>query len=160
MSIIEVRYTKKMLQDAKKRGKALGKLKNSHTGGASNYIGMLGEDIVRRVTGGLLCDRRDYDVMANGKKLEVKTKKTKDRSPPRPHFECSVAASNTRQKCDAYVFVRVSTTSNKAWICGMKEKKDFYKKAHFCRKGEKDGNYTHVADSYNIAIKQLSKLKT
>ena len=157
--MIEVRYDKEMLLKARQRGKRLGKLKNSHTGGRSNEFGMLGEMIVEKYTGCKICDRRDYDIIVNGLKLEVKTKKTKDRSAPRPHFECSVAASNTRQRCDAYVFVRVSTTSNKAWICGMKKKNRFFKEAHFCRKGDRDGNYVHVADSYNIAMKKLSKFK-
>ena len=76
---------------AEKRAKELGVLNNSITHGQSNGWGMLGEEVVRDLQ---LCTDSDdiynYDLKKtpNGMKLEIKTKKTKMKSKPLPHFEC------------------------------------------------------------------------
>ena len=79
---------------------------------------------------------------------------------PQGHFECSVCHHNTRQKCDAYVFVRVSTEIPKAWICGYKPKKDFMREARYFKKGDTDpsNGYKVHASCYNLNISELDPI--
>ena len=146
---------------ARDRARQLGRLRNSITRGRSNFYGMLGELLVARYVNGELHDTRDYDVMhPDGRRLEVKTKKTKLTRAPKPHFNASVCNHNTRQDCDAYVFVRISTRKRKAWICGCKDKSTFMREAHFLRKGDHDpsNNYTVHASCWNMPFSALDAL--
>ena len=155
---IEVEYTREQYAEACARGLNLGKLRNSITKGKSNVWGMLGEQIVAKYTGATLANTYQYDLLSlDGKRLEVKTKKTTLTTPPKPHFECSVCEHNSTQECDYYVFVRVSTNSNKAWICGQIEKKELKQKARFFRAGDVDprNNYKVHASCWNLNIAEL-----
>jgi len=156
---IEVHVTPDQYDRAEKRGNELGVLKNSITKGKSNGWGMLGEEIIRDL---LNCTDSDdiynFDLKTpNGMRLEIKTKKTSMTVAPKPHFECSVCNHNPRQKCDAYVFVRVSTHSPKAWICGYKTKDDFSREARFFKKGDTDASngYKVHASCWNMNISEL-----
>ena len=101
---IEVEYTQEDYEEDLFRGRKLGHLKNSITKGKSNIWGMLGEKVVQKWVNGVLADTHDYDILSpEGIKLEVKTKKTTLRQPPKAHFECSVCNHNLKQKCDMYV---------------------------------------------------------
>lgn len=159
---LELLVTPNQYERAEKRAKELGVLNNSITHGQSNGWGMLGEEVVRDL---LLCTDSDdiynYDLKTpNGMKLEIKTKKTKMKSRPLPHFECSVCDYNSKQKCDAYVFVRVSTEIPKAWICGYKTKKEFMKEARYFKKGDRDpsNGYKVHASCYNMNISELNPI--
>lgn len=159
---IEIRVTNDQYDRAEKRAKALGVLRNSITHGKSNGWGMLGEEVVRDY---LMCtdsdDMYNYDLLTpNGFKLEIKTKKTSMKNAPKGYFECSVCNHNAKQKCDMYVFVRVSTKTNKAWICGYKPKEDFMREARFFRKGDTDpsNGYKVHASCYNMNISELENI--
>lgn len=159
---IEVTYSREDYAEACARGMKLGHLRNSITKGKSNIWGMLGEAIVAKYTGSTLADTYQYDLLSpEGKKLEVKTKKTTLTIPPKTHFECSVCDHNSKQKCDYYVFVRVSTNSNKAWICGQIDKNNLKSKARYFKKGDKDprNNYTVHASCWNLNIGELDPVK-
>ena len=155
---VEVEYSHEDYAEACARGLNLGRLRNSITKGQSNVWGMLGEQIVAKFTGAVLANTYQYDLLtSNGKRLEVKTKKTTLTIPPKPHFECSVCEHNSTQDCDYYVFVRVSTNSNKAWICGQIEKHKLKQKARFFRAGDFDprNNYRVHASCWNLNIAEL-----
>lgn len=155
---IEVEYTNEEYAEACARGLDLGKLRNSITKGKSNVWGMLGEQIVAKYTGATLANTYQYDLLlSDGKRLEVKTKKTTMTTPPKPHFECSVCEHNSTQECDYYVFVRVSVNSNKAWICGQIEKTELKQKARFFHAGDVDprNNYKVHASCWNLNIAEL-----
>ena len=155
---LECTYSKAQLDLAEKKGRELGLLKNSITKGKSNVWGMLGEIVVAEFTKSKIVNNRHYDLLTqDGKKIEVKTKKTKLKHKPKPHFECSVCDHNSKQQCDYYVFVRVSTTCNKAWICGQISRKQFFKVARFFKKGDTDprNNYKVHASCWNISISEL-----
>ena len=155
---VEVTYTREEYAEACARGLQLGHLKNSITKGKSNVWGMLGEAVVAKYTGATLADTYQYDLITpKGEKLEVKTKKTTLTTAPKPHFECSVCQHNSRQQCDYYVFVRVSTNSNKAWICGQIEKDKLKQTARFFKKGDYDpsNNYKVHASCWNLNIAEL-----
>ena len=156
--IIEVEYTEKDERKAEKWARKLGALKNSITKGKANKEARIGEIVVERLVGGTIMDDFQYDILhPNGAKLEIKTKRTTLKTPPKLHFECSVANYNATQQCDKYIFVRVSTECNKAWILGEIEKSDFVHHSRFTRKGEYDDRnrfFCH-ADCNNIEIRKL-----
>ena len=153
-----------MKKTAWRKARALGKLKNSITKGKGNIVAFLGEEIVNEYLKGEIKNTKDYDIMHNGHRYDVKTKRCT--SEPKPEYDCSVAAYNTVQKCDAYIFVRVqqNKTTNKwerAWICGYYGKDKYYEDARKLFKGQRDGsNWFKVrANCYNLPISDLNPIE-
>lgn len=153
--MLEVNITNDMLTMAKAKSHDMGKLYNSITRGEGNLAGFIGEAMVASVIGAAMANTYDYDLVAGALTIDVKTKRTG--KAPQPHYECSVADFNTKQACDWYLFTRVHTTLTKGWILGYLPKREFYKKAKFCRKGEVDltNYFIFKADCYNIKIEEL-----
>ena len=111
-----VDISKSIIDLSRCKSEEMGLLNNSITSGEGNLAGFVGEYLVADLIGGKVSNTYDYDVVAkNGKTIDVKTKRTN--YPPLDHYECSVAAYNTRQDCDYYFFVRVSNTYTIAWNC-------------------------------------------
>ena len=135
----------------------MGKLHNSILRGKGNMSGFIGEQIAFQILDGKWDNTFDYDLVVNDKKVDVKTKQTSVK--PLPHYECSIAKLNTKQKCDAYAFVRILNDFSKGWYLGVLTKEDYYDKATFLRKGDVDpsNNYTVKADCYNVRIDELAK---
>jgi hypothetical protein len=135
----------------------MGKLHNSILRGKGNMSGFIGEQIALQILDGKWDNTFDYDLVVNDKKVDVKTKQTSVK--PLPHYECSIAKLNTKQKCDAYAFVRILNDFSKGWYLGVLTKEDYYDKATFLRKGDVDpsNNYTVKADCYNVRIDELAK---
>ena len=161
--MIEVKITEEMKQRAWRKSRQMGELKQSITKGDGNIAGFLGEEIANFIIKGKITNTYDYDIItARGTRYDVKTKRCT--SAPREHYECSVAAFNTKQKCDHYVFVRIENVGGKwgrAWILGSYPKDEYFKDAKFLKKGQRDGdNWFKVkADCYNIPISKLENLK-
>ena len=149
-----------ILIDAIKRSKKLGRLHNSITKGGGNIIGYIGQALVARHLKAEDIDDYQFDVMKDGVKFEVKTKRCT--SKPKPDYDCSVSGANTEQKCDYYVFVRVMEDFSKAWILGKKKRNKYFKQARFCKKGEKDEKshlgWTFKADCHNLSIGELDPI--
>lgn len=157
--MIEVELTPEMVKEAKKEAEELGVLKNSITKGVGNVVGILGEMAVAKVTDSTRANTRDYDLLRpDGKTSDVKSKKCS--GPPEPHFQCSVADFNTRQKCDYYVFVRVLKDFSKVWIVGELPKVEYFEKAVFVQQGQFDpaNNWRCKADCYNVEISELNEV--
>lgn len=145
-----------MLLAARADAVQMGQLNNSITKGQGNVAGFVGERIAQAVLGGKLDNTYDYDlVLPNGKTVDVKTKQTSVE--PKDYYDCSVAAFNTKQKCDYYAFVRVKNDLSVGWFLGIISKEDYFKQARHLKKGDKDpsNNYTVRADCYNLAIREL-----
>ena len=154
--MIELDITEEQTSKAKELAKELGTLKNSITGGQGNLAGFIGEVAVANYLGASHSNTYDYDlVTTDNKKVDVKTKRTN--YPPRDHYDCSVAAFNTKQRCDYYAFVRVKNDLTKVWILGFYDKRKYFEDAKFHAKGENDpsNNFTFKADCYNMPIKNL-----
>jgi len=137
-------------------------LRNSIRGKENGYVARLGEILVEKITGGILKNTYDYDlILKNNLKADVKTKERK--VDPKPHYEVSVADFNTSQKCDIYIFVSINTKSipHAGFVVGWLDKDDFYRKARFCKKGDfdSDNNFTFKADCYNLSFAELNPLK-
>ena len=153
---------------AKAKASEMGTLRNSITKGKGNVYGFLGEIIVFDLLKKMFNDDADiiehsntydYDLIFNQKaRLDVKTKVVS--TPPQGHYECSVAALNTSQQCDAYVFTRVLKDMSCGWVLGWYDKKQFLKEATFLKKGQVDpsNNWTVRTDCYNLPINILTDL--
>ena len=159
--MIEVEITEGILEQAKRKACAMGKIKNSITHGQGNIAGFIGEEIVNAFIGGKINNTYDYDIVKDEVKIDVKTKRCTSR--PKEYYECSIAKLSTHQKCDRYIFVRVLWNKSrpnewkKAWILGQMDKKEYLKNARFLKKGEvdKSNNFTVKADCYNLKISDL-----
>ena len=159
--MIEVIPTKRQISIAKRKSKEMGVLNNSITDGKGNVYGFLGELLVNEYIGGKSKNTYDYDIVKDDIKIDVKTKTCT--SPPQPHYYCSVAAYNIRQKCDVYFFVRIMEDLSKAWILGGCDKSVFYRTAKFNKKGTIDESssfkWRFKADCYNLPISKLKQIK-
>ncbi len=151
-----------MKQRAWKKAREMGTLKNSITGGGGNIAGFLGEQVANEVLKGEVTNTYDYDIVGKGGvRYDVKTKRCT--SQPRDYYDCSIAALQTKQDCDHYVFVRIENINGKwgrAWVLGSYDKESYFKDARFLQEGQIDGdnNFRVRADCYNIAIKDLKKI--
>ena len=143
------------------KARELGSLKGSIKKGGGNVYGFVGEILAAQHLGAMIENTYDYDVMtASGLKYDVKTKSCT--SEPKPEYACSVASYNTKQNCDFYLFTRVKQDLSYAWLLGYIAKEDFYKKAKFCKKGDRDPDskqgWCFRADCFNLYIDQLTPL--
>ena len=119
--INQISITNKQIEKAKNLSEELGKLKNSITDGGHNIYGFLGELIVAEYLNTEQKNTYDYDMkLPSGLTIDVKTKRCT--STPSPNYECSIAAYNTKQKCDVYVFTRILDNMKVGWILGYKTK--------------------------------------
>ena len=153
--MIEVKITDEMLIKAREKTVEMGKLYNSILRGKGNMSGFIGEQLALKVLGGAWENTYDYDLKVNDIRIDVKTKQTSVK--PLTHYECSIAAFNTKQDCDGYAFVRVLNDFSVGWFLGVLTKQDYFDKATFLKKGEVDpsNNYTVKADCYNVRIDEL-----
>jgi hypothetical protein len=160
--MIEVEITEKMKQQAWRKSREMGKLKNSIMKGDGNIAGFLGEAVANEVLCGIISNTFDYDIMTDDTTWDVKTKRCT--SPPKDFYDCSVADYNTTQDCDNYIFVRIENKNGRwgrAWVLGWLPKDKYYKKARKLTKGQKDPSNGFIvrADCHNVAIKDLNKFE-
>lgn len=158
----KIKINKEQIERAKKLYE-FGRLKGSITKGKSNIYGALGEIAVFDYfkSKKLRLDFNstyDYDLIINGYKVDVKTKRTT--VVPKDHYLCSVAAFNTKQKCDFYFFVRINENMKDCYMLGYKKKKDFFKESIFKKKGSLDVNgWSFKDDCYNLEVSKLKKFR-
>ena len=158
--MIEVKITDEMKKRAWRKAREMGEINNSITKGDGNIAGFLGEEVANSIIHGDVTNTYDYDIIKDGRKYDVKTKRCTGQ--PKNYYDCSVAAFNTRQRCDEYVFVRIENIKGKwgrAWVLGYYPKEQYFEDARFLKKGQKDGNnnFTVKADCYNMQIRKLKK---
>jgi len=157
--MIQIKITPDIIARAKKKAATVGNLQGSITGSLSHVVGAIGEIIVADAIGANESNTYDYDLVRDGERIDVKTKRCNTR--PFPHYDCSVAAHGTNQNCDSYVFVRILTDTSRAWILGSIPKPDFYTRATKYKRGDIDptNGFTFKADCYNLPISELSDVK-
>jgi len=152
----EIIVTNDMLITAREKAVEMGKLYRSITSGAGNIVGFIGEEIAKQVLGGVLDNTYDYDlILDDGTKVDVKTKSTS--VTPLLSYDCSIAATNIKQKCDYYCFVRVKNDLSVGWYLGVYKKDKYLEESVFMKKGDIDpsNGYVVKADCYNIKISDL-----
>ena len=157
--MIQIAITPEIISRAKKKAAQVGNLQGSITGRKRHVVGAIGEVIVADLTGATESSTYDYDIVRDGERIDVKTKRCNTR--PYPHYECSVAAHGATQECDNYVFVRILGDMSVAWILGEISKSDFYTKATKYKRGDIDpaNSFESRADCYNLPISELSDVK-
>jgi len=144
----------------------MGCLRNSIRQGEGNVTGFLGEALVKRAFSVGSNNTYNFDLTFNDEEgLATFEVKTKDRTaPPLLHYQASVAAFNTKQQADFYVFVSLyrpkgQTRFTQGYICGLMPKDEFLQRAAFRRKGELDPTDSRAwpikADCYNIDYAEL-----
>jgi hypothetical protein len=155
----QVKITPDRIARAKKKAATVGNLQGSITGSLSHVVGAIGEIIVADAIGANESNTYDYDLVRDGERIDVKTKRCNTR--PFPHYDCSVAAHGANQNCDSYIFVRILTDTSRAWILGSIPKQDFYTKATKYKRGDIDpaNGFTFKADCYNLPISELSDVQ-
>ena len=156
--MIEVKITQEMRTRAALKSQRMGLLNNSITSGDGNMAGFLGEEVANQILKGVISNTYDYDILSNGKKWDVKTKRCT--SAPKEHYECSIAAYNTKQDCDDYAFVRIEFVDGqykRAWFLGTYNKDQYFDDASFLIKGQIDpsNNFRVKANCYNLPIRNL-----
>lgn len=134
-------------------------LKNSITGGGGNLAGALGEVVVSDLFPGEceIVQEKDHDLIIRGRTVDIKTKLTT--VAPEPKFSCSVPLTSKHQKPQFFMFVRVTEDMQTAYVLGWISRAEFYQRAVFRKKGEKDGAFTVKADCYNVKVSDLKPIK-
>jgi len=159
-----LKFNQKMIGQASLWAHDIGRIKNSITKGRGNYAGRLGELALAKHLGVEVEDRKDYDIIYDGKKVEVKTKRRAVK--PKPEYTVNVAATSKHQKPDSYAFLSLEYTDRDSggnysdllhiWLCGYKSAEQFFKEAEFWPKGTPDPPFfkTH-RDMYVLTIGEL-----
>ena len=164
--MLQVQITPEMIILAQKRRETMpDQIKNSIMSGERTFEGCLGEVIVAQYLNAKYITTYNFDLMHNGKRLEVKTKVRTVL--PKTFYEVSIANYNTRQLCDNYIFVSLLSPPDKskdykvAHIVGYYPKETFFENAKFLRKGDIDpsNNYVVRANCWNMRIKNLLNIK-
>lgn len=157
--MIEIPITPETRYYADFESEKIGVLKNSITEGKGNLAGYIGKKVVADYLGVPVNPSTDFDMVYDGNRINVKTKRTN--YPPSKVYECSIAAFNTNQQCDWYVFTRVHNDLSRAWILGYMGKHEYFATARFLKKGDYDhtNRFQTKADCYNVSIMKLHDLK-
>ena len=160
--MIEVEITDEMKRRAWVKARQMGEINNSITHGDGNIAGFIGEEVANAIIQGVVNNTYDYDIIKDDITYDVKTKRCT--SAPKDFYECSVAAYNTKQKCDRYVFVRLEYVNKRwgrAWVLGWMDKKKYFKKAVKLKKGDIDESNGFVvkANCHNMKIKDLNSFE-
>lgn len=163
--IIEVEITEEMYAEATAKAAELGDLgKNSIRRGDGNLAAFIGEAISRLpFAGAEVTNTYDHDFRWEGFTFDTKTK---DRTVvPTLDYDASVAAYNTKQKADYYIFVsllrdKASGRYTKGYIMGIYPQSSFKADAKFWLKGQVDtsNGWQVSTDCYNLSYRNLVKL--
>lgn len=159
--MLEISLSPRTIELAKILSEDLPSLRNSIERGEGNLAGLIGEVVAATVLDAKIQNTYDYDIITpSGERIDVKTKRCT--SKPKPYYDCSIAAYNTKQKCDTYAFVRVLTDYTNAWYLGSLPKEEYFQKATKMKAGEldKSNNFTVKADCYNLKIENLNEYAT
>lgn len=168
----KIPFTKEMIARARVRAEEMGSIKNSITKGGGNVAGFLGEEAFCAYTGASIVGGKDYDVVLNNEKVEVKTKRRT--VAPRQNYDVSVANTSTHQNPDKYAFISLEfgeaikkpngQTAYKdlknVWYLGSKDAKEYFKEAAKWNKGDvdKSNNFTTLVDMHNLPVSELQEL--
>ena len=156
--MVEVETTYEMLQNADVAARNLGELRNSITNGDGNLAGFVGKYMVASYLGRPLTKTPDFDILYDGQRIEVKTKRCS--SKPRSYYECSIAEYNPHQRCDYYVFVRVLNDMSRGWILGAMRPDEYFQRCKVKEAGQRDydNDFRFHCKSYNLPIESLHPL--
>jgi hypothetical protein len=166
-----------MMGRARQKALDLGLLNDSITAGTGAAAGYLGEEIVAAylgaeiVSSGAGTAKYDHDLVLDGVRIEVKTKRRT--VPPMPHYTVSIAETSLHQRPDVYVFVSLQFARSvkletgtqyfglqDAWLLGRKTPCDFLEQATKWNPGDVDqsNDFTAHVAMYNLPIEHLDEV--
>tara|TARA_R110000824_G_scaffold20903_8_gene78382 strand:+ start:1904 stop:2539 length:636 start_codon:yes stop_codon:yes gene_type:complete len=164
MEYVEV--TPKMIVAAYADSNRVGAVKDSILQGAGNVAGSLGEQAVCMALNAEPVNTASYDVIWNGLRVEVKTKRRTQK--PILSYPASIAATSSHQKygCDLYIFTTVlypdglKDAPSRVYFCGQVSPAVFWEKAQLIRKGEAESynGFRAHADMYNMPYKECDPI--
>ena len=161
----ELFFDKPMLKEAEQWAENLGRINNSIMRGRGNLAGRLGEIALARHLGVAIKDHKDYDMIYNGEKIEVKTKRRT--VPPKLSYDVSVASTSTHQKPDRYAFISIEFEGMTArgfyydvkniWLVGDMAADKYFKLATEWNRGDEDesNGFVTLVDMFNMRIGDL-----
>ena len=164
--MLQLPFDNKMIREATDWAENLGGIYNSITKGDGNYAGRLGELALAKHLGVEVKDHKDYDLIYNDSKVEVKTKRRATK--PKPNYTVNIAATSKHQKPDKYAFLSIEYADRDSggnysdlqyiWLCGYKSAEQFFEEAEFWPKGTPDPPFfkTH-RDMYVMKIRELDE---
>ena len=164
--MLQLPFDDKIIREATEWAENLGGIYNSITKGDGNYAGRLGELALAKHLGVEVEDHKDYDLIYNDSKVEVKTKRRATK--PKPNYTVNIASTSRHQKPDTYAFLSVEYSDRdsggnysdllKIWLCGYKFADQFFEEAEFWPKGTPDPPFfkTH-RDMYVMKIGELDE---
>ena len=161
-----LKFNDKMIGKATLWAHDIGNIKNSITKGRGNYAGRLGELALAKHLGVEVEDSKDYDIIYEGKKIEVKTKRRAVK--PQPDYTVNIAATSLHQKPDTYAFLSLEYLDRDSagnysdllnvWLCGYKDANQFFEEAEFWPKGTPDPpSFKTHRDMYVMKIVELDE---
>ena len=162
--MLQLPFDNKMIRTATDWAENLGGIYNSITKGDGNYAGRLGELALAKHLGVEVEDHKDYDLIYNGERVEVKTKRRATK--PKSNYTVNVAYTSIHQKPDKYAFLSLEYADRDSggnysdlqyiWLCGYKSAEQFFEEAEFWPKGTPDPPFfkTH-RDMYVMKIGEL-----
>lgn len=142
---------------ASREAEKLGNLNGSIEDGDGNYAGIFAEVLFTEEIGGTRENTYNYDVVYDGKTVDVKTKRRS--VTPESYYECSIADFNTEQDCDYYYFISVRYDYSQATLLGYKSPEEYYDQAEFHEEGDvdPDNGFVFKADCWNLPIYELEQ---
>ena len=164
--MLQLPFDNEMIRAATDWAENLGGIYNSITKGDGNYAGRLGELALAKHLGVEVKDHKDYDLIYNDSKVEVKTKRRATK--PKPNYTVNIASTSKHQTPDTYAFLSVEYSDRdsggnysdllKIWLCGYKSADQFFEEAEFWPKGTPDPPFfkTH-RDMYVMKIEELDE---
>ena len=162
--MLQLPFDNEMIRTATEWAENLGGIYNSITKGDGNYAGRLGELALAKHLGVEVEDHKDYDLIYNDSKVEVKTKRRATK--PKSNYTVNIAATSKHQKPDKYAFLSLEYADRDSggnysdlqyiWLCGYKSSEQFFEEAEFWPKGTPDPPFfkTH-RDMYVLTIGEL-----
>ena len=162
----ELPFDDKIIREATEWAENLGGIYNSITRGDGNFAGRFGELVLAKHLGVEVEDHKDYDLIYNDSKVEIKTKRRATK--PKPNYTVNIASTSRHQKPDTYAFLSVEYSDRdsggnysdllKIWLCGYKSADQFFEEAEFWPKGTTDPPFfTAHRDMYVMKIGELDE---
>lgn len=161
MTFVAINMTSEQIERASSLY-SFGALKNSVTKGEGNVVGALGEiavfDYFSQRAKVVFDSTRDFDMIINGFKVDVKTSRSK--FDPLSSYQVLLFDINTAQKCDFYFFVHYNVTTAVAFLLGYLKPSRFYELATFHCKGKpKHSVGVFPEDTFSLRYDKLNQFK-
>jgi hypothetical protein len=164
--MIKLKITPEIIQKAESKLLNLRKKNNSFMDGERELNGLIGQILACEYLQAEDHSTTRYDLIKNGKTIDVKTKTRSVEPRLNAHFRCHVPKHCCEEKkCDYFVFVGLEKSLNFGWLLGKLTWESFKEKAEFCPQGTLDPYSNEKfplifkASEYSVFIDELEPIK-